>query len=118
MVRIPGVSPPETGPEVAGTLGCAREMMAQLSEHAPELHRDRSARMQSIRWSSSPWKAWWVTSGAFGMESISGWRFGLRQGLWPVAGQEIRRGQAGRLGRCQLHEGLAGRGRRDGRAQL
>jgi hypothetical protein len=36
MARIPGVSPREAGPEVAGTLGYAREMMAQLAEHAPE----------------------------------------------------------------------------------
>jgi AhpD family alkylhydroperoxidase len=36
MARIPGVSPQEAGPEVAGTLGYAREMMAQLAERATE----------------------------------------------------------------------------------
>ncbi len=36
MARIPGVSPREAGPEVAGTLGYAREMMAQLAERATE----------------------------------------------------------------------------------
>ena len=36
MARIPGVSPREAGPEVAGTLSYAREMMAQLAEHATE----------------------------------------------------------------------------------
>jgi hypothetical protein len=32
MARIPGVSPQEAGPEIAGTLRYAREMMAQLVE--------------------------------------------------------------------------------------
>ena len=32
MARIPGVSLHEAGPELAGTLGYAREMMAQLVE--------------------------------------------------------------------------------------
>ena len=36
MARIPGVSPQEAGPEVAGTLDYAREMMAQLAERATE----------------------------------------------------------------------------------
>ncbi len=36
MARIPGVSPQQAGPEVAGTLGYAREMMAQLAERATE----------------------------------------------------------------------------------
>ena len=61
MARIPGVSPQEAGPEVAGTLGYAREMMAQLAEratergaepiellaHAPELLRGALAHQQA-----------------------------------------------------------------------
>ena len=53
MARIPGVSPDEAGPELAGTIGYAREMMAQIGgratargaepvevlAHAPELLR-------------------------------------------------------------------------------
>jgi hypothetical protein len=35
LARIPGVSPREAGPAVAGTLGYAREMMAQLAERVP-----------------------------------------------------------------------------------
>ena len=61
MARIPGVSPREAGPDVAGTLGYAREMMAQLAEratergaepielvaHAPELLRGLLAHQQA-----------------------------------------------------------------------
>src|ERR687887_1699493 len=36
MARIPGVSLHEAGPELAGTLGHAREMMARLAERATE----------------------------------------------------------------------------------
>ena len=61
MARIPGVSPQEAGPEVAGTLRAAREMMAQLAgrptergaepvellAHAPELLRGIMAHQQA-----------------------------------------------------------------------
>ncbi len=61
MARIPGVSPREAGPEAAGTLAYAREMMAQLAEratergaepiellaHAPELLRGALAHQQA-----------------------------------------------------------------------
>jgi 4-carboxymuconolactone decarboxylase len=61
MARIPGVSPHEAGPELAGTLGYAREMMAQLTgraiergaepiellAHAPELLRGGLAHQQA-----------------------------------------------------------------------
>ena len=61
MARIPGVSLHEAGPELAGTLGHAREMMAQLAgrptergaeplellAHAPELLRGCLAHQQA-----------------------------------------------------------------------
>src|ERR687887_2290985 len=61
MARIPGVSPQEAGPELTGTLGYAREMMAQLAgratergaepiellAHAPELLRGVLAHQQA-----------------------------------------------------------------------
>ena len=61
MARIPGVSLHEAGPELAGTLGYAREMMAQLAgratergieplellAHAPELLRGCLAHQQA-----------------------------------------------------------------------
>ena len=61
MARIPGVSPREAGPEIAGTLGYAREMMAQLAgrptergaepievlAHTPELLRGILAHQQA-----------------------------------------------------------------------
>ena len=61
MARIPGVSLHEAGPELAGTLGHAREMMAQLAgrptergaeplellAHAPELLRGVLAHQQA-----------------------------------------------------------------------
>jgi len=36
MARIPAVSPHEAGPELAGTIGYAREMMAQIGGRATE----------------------------------------------------------------------------------
>src|SRR5689334_1350040 len=61
MARIPGVSPREAGPEIASTLGYAREMMSQLAgrptergaepievlAHAPELLRGILAHQQA-----------------------------------------------------------------------